>query len=426
MRAASMESRTSPPPYEYTSTQHAYQNLNPETRQAMDAMQLPGYLDLYEAKDAISGPDFMDMLTRFMEKHHIPMGMLKLLNGKIKEYDFWFLIDDSTSMTNLTDIRKKDASEHMQAVSHPSNRNQPCLTRWEEVQNRLHLLVDLLSCLPQIKITFSFMNREDTATFQNRYRTPFECKDQLHSLINTLFLEEPLGNTPTYKALEKVFEQSKDHPTHICLFTDGVPFSGDFTDNYKHIQCVKDLITGRDSPDLFPVTLMSCTSKDQDVDWLKKLEAIAPFCAELDDYLSELKEVNNKQGKGFKLFTPGFYLMCSLIAAIDPNKLDALDEKKPLTRKTMNELRGTDYSKEEYLNYFKNHPQYPRYKRLQSQFLRKDLEARDINEKRCCSFFFRDKNAEMKKIIKNEIHEARERLKSFKESQQQTRAVKVF
>lgn len=403
-----------PPSYKYLSLHSS--NISPETQAIIDKMQLPSYLDRFEAKDEISGKDFIDALGKFMEDNQIPPGMLNILNEKVQEYDYWFVIDDSGSMNLSSGLEKSTACKEMDGQWHPRNINQTWMSRWEEVQNRLHLMAELLSCLPGKKITFSFMNRNDRITLENKENTPEECKKKLHDKINEIFIKEPEGQTPTYKTLEKALDSCKDHPTHICVFTDGVPASLDIPDQAEHIQCVKDLVIARSNPEQFPVTFMSCTNNDDDVEWLKGLDGDAQFCAELDDYLSELKEILEKQGKGFKLFSHGFYIMCCLAAALDKTRLDALDETKPFTRKTMNELRGVPYTVKEYLKYFKKHPEYNRYKKYKSQFTRDDIEAKDINESKCFGLFSRRENALRIKKQQQVIMEARARLARHRKS----------
>jgi hypothetical protein len=58
---------------------------------------------------------------------------------------------------------------------------------------------------------------------------------------------------------------------------------------------------------------------------MKELEEIAPYVAEYDDYDDEKAEVQKDQGLGFP-YTRGFYLIGQLVAAMNPDDLDAMDE----------------------------------------------------------------------------------------------------
>jgi hypothetical protein len=98
------------------------------------------------------------------------------------------------------------------------------------------------------------------------------------------------------------------------------------------IKAISKLITNREDPEGNPITCMSCSDTDEDVEWMKELEEIAPFCAEyfiiehrFDDYDDEKAEVQKDQGLGLP-FTRGFYLIGQLVSAMNPDDLDAMDE----------------------------------------------------------------------------------------------------
>jgi len=65
---------------------------------------------------------------------------------------------------------------------------------------------------------------------------------------------------------------------------------------------------------------------------MKELEEVAPFCAECDDFNDEAREVAKDQGECFP-YTYGFYLICCLVAAFNPNDLDCLDDSAPIAKK---------------------------------------------------------------------------------------------
>ena len=84
---------------------------------------------------------------------------------------------------------------------------------------------------------------------------------------------------------------------------------------------------------------------------MKELEEVALFCAEFDDYEAEKKEVKSDQGQVFP-YSRGFYLVGSLVAAMNPDDLDAMDESIPFTHTTINNILGLQYSDLEYDKYF--------------------------------------------------------------------------
>jgi hypothetical protein len=86
-----------------------------------------------------------------------------------------------------------------------------------------------------------------------------------------------------------------------------------------------------------------------------QIEEIAPFTAEIDDYNSERKEVMTDQGSAFP-YTRGLWLLSNLIAALNPDDLDAMDESVPFSKHTLDEMLGRYHTPEEYHYYFKHNP----------------------------------------------------------------------
>ena len=78
---------------------------------------------------------------------------------------------------------------------------------------------------------------------------------------------------------------------------------------------------------------------------------VAPYCSEFDDYQDEKDEVLLDQGLGLP-FTKGFYMIGCLVAAINPNDLDAMDESVPFTKYALDNLLGYTFSQQDYQHYF--------------------------------------------------------------------------
>lgn len=78
---------------------------------------------------------------------------------------------------------------------------------------------------------------------------------------------------------------------------------------------------------------------------------MAPYCAECDDFKDESEEVLKDQGQALP-FSRGFYLICCLVAAMNPDDLDAMDESVPFTKATLDNLLGIDNGEESYRHYF--------------------------------------------------------------------------
>src|SRR5262249_31385455 len=69
------------------------------------------------------------------------------------------------------------------------------------------------------------------------------------------------------------------------------------------------------------------------------------------DFQAEAEEVRRDQGDVFP-YTMGFYLLCELVAAMNPDDLDALDDSIPLTKWVLDNLLGVVSSEQDYSRYF--------------------------------------------------------------------------
>ena len=84
---------------------------------------------------------------------------------------------------------------------------------------------------------------------------------------------------------------------------------------------------------------------------MKDAEEIAPYVSESDDFADEAREVYKDQGAALP-FTKGFHLICQLVAAMNPDDLDAMDESVPFTKFTLDNLLGIQNNEETYRHYF--------------------------------------------------------------------------
>jgi uncharacterized protein YchJ len=84
---------------------------------------------------------------------------------------------------------------------------------------------------------------------------------------------------------------------------------------------------------------------------MKDAEEIAPYCSESDDFKDEAEEVLRDQGAALP-YSKGFYLVGTLVAAMNPDDLDAMDESVPFTKATLDNLLGIQHNEESYRHYF--------------------------------------------------------------------------
>ena len=82
------------------------------------------------------------------------------------------------------------------------------------------------------------------------------------------------------------------------------------------------------------------------------LFAECPFCSESDDFRDEGLEVVLKDQGAALPYTKGFHIICTLVAAMNPDDLDAMDESFPFTKNTLDNLLGIKHEEASYRYYF--------------------------------------------------------------------------
>merc|ERR1712087_60286 len=143
------------------------------------------------------------------------------------------------------------------------------------------------------------------------------------------------------------------------FFGDGLPNGG-----RRAIQEIVRMVKNRQDPSMNPVTFISCTNEDEAVEWMKECEEVAPYCSESDDFGDESREVLGDQGEALP-YTRGFWLICQLVAAMNPDDLDAMDESVPFTKQTLDNLLGLTSTEETYRHYFHHYELAQRSRRIE-------------------------------------------------------------
>jgi hypothetical protein len=306
--------------------------LAPSTVASLDIIQDDDYSSQFQGS-GLDGGDLLDGLTNYFVQYEIPVGMLNKLMA-LQFYNLYFLIDDSGSMRAPTDSMMTEATIYLLRDGQTLNPQQP-MTRWQEAENRLHVMMDILAFVPTKQIMISFFNAPNIITINREGLTPETFKTTAHDqIIHAFSTIQVRYKTPTKRVLLQSFSMasSQPEPTMHYLFTDGVP-----TD--ASVDEIASLISNRSNPQANPLTLISCTNEDEEVEWMKEIEERAPYTAELDDYHDERNEVIEDQGKAFP-YTRGYWIISQLVAAINPDDLDAIDENLPFTKATLDNLLG--------------------------------------------------------------------------------------
>ncbi|MDB6096642.1 MAG: hypothetical protein JWM09_920 [Francisellaceae bacterium] len=351
--------------------------LAESTQSSLEIMQDKEYLAGFKASQPFEEGALVDRLSNYFIRYEVPIGLVNKLLA-LPTYNLNFIIDDSGSMDALSDTDISMANDYtknkksfMPNASSANNK----LTRWEEAEDRLHTMMDILSCLPVPNITIRFLNRQDVINLQAG-GSPDEFVQRARIAIANAFKTRPRGCTPIYNALTKAFESPEIQTMHY-LFTDGLPSDQNGQSTQAEIDKVTSLVMHRKNPEFNPLTFISCTNDDESTKWMKKIEERGPFISELDDFNDERDEILHDQGKGLP-YSKGVWLISQLVAAICPDDLDALDEDAPFTKCSLDNFLGRKTTIQEYDYYFNAHPKASEYHQAIQEFRREDLLAKDI------------------------------------------------
>lgn len=243
-----------------------------------------------------------------------------------------FIIDDSGSMQCLTD------------ACDPVTR-QP-YTRWKEAQIRLKEIIEILAYVPFTQVGIEFLNRTNRISLTRQGRPPAAFLQDAYQQIDAVFAKGPAGTTPALEKLQESFIRGQGVSIARYFFGDGTPNGG-----VRAQQEITQILKNRQDPAGNPMTFISCTNEDDQVEWMKDCEEIAPYCSESDDFKDEAQEVLRDQGAALP-YTKGFHLICTLVAAMNPDDLDAMDESIPFTKGTLDNLLGVQHNEESYKHYF--------------------------------------------------------------------------
>ncbi len=243
-----------------------------------------------------------------------------------------FIIDDSGSMQCLTDS------------VHPTTRQ--TMTRWQEAQIRLKEMIEILAYVPFTQIGIEFLNRKNRISLTREGRAPAVFLQFAHQQIDAAFVQGPAGTTPALEKIQESLIRGQGASIARWFFGDGTPNGG-----VRAQQEIVRILTNRENPAGNPLTFMSCTNEDDQVEWMKDAEEVVPYCSESDDYKDEAEEVQRDQGAALP-YTKGFHLICQLVAAMNPDDLDAMDESVPFTKATLDNLLGIEHNEESYRHYF--------------------------------------------------------------------------
>ena len=142
-----------------------------------DTVQAPQYVEAFGIKQNLDGGSFLDDLSAIFTRLEIPIGLMGHLI-ELRWFSLHFLIDDSGSMGSNSNLLRSMASPQMSGYA-----GSYYMTRWEEAQDRLHVLMDLLAYVPTQRIRLSFLNHPDIICLERQGKSPSDFKNYAHYTI---------------------------------------------------------------------------------------------------------------------------------------------------------------------------------------------------------------------------------------------------
>lgn len=278
----------------------------------------------------MSSDELVDGLGAVFAKYEAPMGLMNKLMGLTEYHEMEFLVDDSGSMSCPSDTKD------------PQGRIQ---TRWAEARERLKQMMEVLAYVPTPRMRIRFLNNQSELVLQHQGERPQDWLVDAQAKIDRHFNFMPNGLTPFGERIQESLNRGQGQRIARYFFGDGEP------NGRVGIAQIYQMVINRKDPEGNPITFLSCTGDDEQVEWMKELEELAPYAAEYDDFHDERDEVLRDQGLALP-FTRGFHLIGQLVAAMNPEDLDAMDESVPFTKWTLDNLLGVQTSNQEFRHYF--------------------------------------------------------------------------
>lgn len=151
----------------------------------IEKIQTKKYNDAFGCNVENIGTQAFEELAAIFHKLNIPIGLLGNLVA-LSHYKLVFLVDDSFSMTNESDLQANFTSNYMS--SKINRKCTSCVTRWQDTEDRLHQMIDLLAYIPTGPISISFLNSPKSITWSRDKGESFQqFKKNAHAQISSIF-----------------------------------------------------------------------------------------------------------------------------------------------------------------------------------------------------------------------------------------------
>jgi len=214
----------------------------------------------------------------------------------LSDYEMVVIADDSGSMNNAAE------------QSHHRKLGEVKRTRWHELLDTVSEIVEIASCFDEDGIDIYFLNRQPAIAVKHSNDENFI----------RAFEKRPTGTTPLSEKLLEVSKkcaEEEERKTLIFILTDGEPDGGEA----KFTPIVRNVVDAGSTH----IQIMACTSEEEEIGWLNKLDKGDKKVDVCDDYYSERREVLSV---GLKpRFTRGDWCIKAMIGPLS-EKFDKWDE----------------------------------------------------------------------------------------------------
>ncbi len=220
------------------------------------------------------------------------------------------------------------------------------MSRWKEAQLLLKEMIEIIAYIPFGQIVVEFLNRWDQVILTRQGRAPADFIQHANGIINAVFTQRPTGTTPLLEKFQDSLIKGDGKLIARYFFGGSTPNGGE-----RARMEIANILVHRQNSEGNPITFISCTKEDDQVEWMKNAEELVPYCSELDKFNDECIKVLRDQGAALP-YTKGFHLICILAAAVNPDDLGAINESVPFTKNTLDNMLGIQHPEESYRYYF--------------------------------------------------------------------------
>jgi hypothetical protein len=232
------------------------------------------------------------------------MSSLEKLNWVKQQYDISEqFIEPLTKLIGFEIVLLCDDSGSMIQTGSYDKFQHRYLSRWEELQQRVQIMVDLVTCIDPDGIDIYWLNN----------RAPqLNVRDS--KSIGGLFAFIPYGGTPINSALARIIRDKqhviKERKLLIIIATDG-EFNG-IDGKEEFINTIRN----RKPIESIYISIMACTDNKHTLKYLNHIEKNIPNTNIVDDYQTEKTKI--LKYKQIKTFSIGDYMAFALLGSVTP------------------------------------------------------------------------------------------------------------